>query len=71
MKQLIDMDGMTVKLSQAFLCISELTVKHGNHCLSQCQNQAQGRAKQENVGHFKVKLPQGASVQHGAAARPA
>lgn len=56
---------------RALLCLNDLTIKHGDNCLSQCQNQAQGRTEQEKVRHFKVKLPQGASVQHGAAAGPA
>lgn len=60
-----------MKQHEAFLWFHDLTIKHGDNCLPQSQNQAQGRAEEEKVGHFKVKLPQGASVQHGAAAGPA
>lgn len=56
---------------EAFLWLYDLTIKHGDNCLSQSQNQAQRRPKQEKVRHFKVKLPQRASIQHGAAAGPA
>lgn len=55
----------------ALLCTKQLTIQHRNDSLSQGQYQAQWRAKQEKVRHLKVKLPQGASIQHSAAARPA
>lgn len=61
-------DSITTRIT--LLC-TKLTIQHRNDSLSQGEHQAQRRAEQEKVRHLKVKLPQGASIQHSAAARPA